>query len=222
MQSRAETVSQYLAGLPADRRRALAELRKVIRANLDPAIREGMQYGMIGYFVPHSVYPAGYHCDPKQPLPFASIASQKNHMALYLFCLYCDPQEVERFRREWLETGKRLDMGKSCVRFKRIEDVPLDVVAAAIRRMTAKRFIEFYERNIGPRRGKAPKEGGAAKKRAARKKAAGGSAKKVAKKAGKKAAKKAAKKAGKKATKKVAKKIAKKKVAKKAAKKAGK
>lgn len=189
MQSRAATVTQYLAELPPERRKAIRELRKVIRANLDPAIREGIQYGMIGYFVPHSVYPDGYHCDPKQPLPFASLASQKNHMALYLFCLYCDPKEVERFQREWRKTGKRLDMGKSCVRFKRIEDVPLDVVGRAIRRMTAKSFIEFYERSFG-----------AGRKPTSRKKTASGkgAAQKMVKKTAKKAVKKTTKKAAKK------------------------
>ena len=98
MQSKASTVSEYLASLPEDRRKALNALRKVIKANLDKGFQEGMQYGMIGYFVPHEVYPAGYHCDPKQPLPFASVASQKNHIGIYLFCLYTDPDAVERFR----------------------------------------------------------------------------------------------------------------------------
>ncbi len=103
---------------------------------------------MIGWFVPHSIYPAGYHCDPKQPLPFASIASQKNHLAIYLFCTYLDATDADRFRAAWLATGKKLDMGKSCVRFRRIEDVPLDVVADAVRRMPVKAFIEQYERAV--------------------------------------------------------------------------
>ncbi len=112
MQSKATTVTQYLAELPDDRRKAIKAIRKVIKDNLDPQIKETIQYGMIGYAIPHTVYPAGYHCDPKQPLPFLSLANQKNHMALYLFCLYCDEAEVERFTEAWKKTGHKLDMGK--------------------------------------------------------------------------------------------------------------
>ena len=88
MQSKAKTVAEYLAELPEDRRKAIETVRQVVLKNLDSHYEEGMQYGMIGYYVPHRVYPAGYHCDPKQPLPFASLGSQKNHMALYLMCIY--------------------------------------------------------------------------------------------------------------------------------------
>ncbi len=147
MQSKATSVKDYLDSLPADRREALEALRRVIRANLDKDFEEGMQYGMIGYYVPHRVFPAGYHCDPKQPLPFAALASQKNHMSLYLGCLYTaeDDQERAWFEQAWTNSGRKLDMGKSCVRFKRIDDVPLEVVGEAIRRMPAKRFIEAYK-----------------------------------------------------------------------------
>jgi hypothetical protein len=139
------TVKDYLAALPDDRRKALQAVRDVIRRNLDPKYEEGIQYGMIGYYVPHKVYPDGYHCDPKQPLPFASIASQKNHMAIYMMCIYGSPAEEQHFRKAWAKSGKRLDMGKSCVRFKKLEDVPLDVLGAAIKRATSKRFIAAYE-----------------------------------------------------------------------------
>lgn len=139
------TVNDYLASLPEDRRKALQAVRKVIRANLDPKYEEGIQYGMIGYYVPHKVYPAGYHCDPKQPLPFASIASQKNHMAVYMMCLYGSPEAERRFREDWAKTGKKLDMGKACVRFKRLEDLPLDVLGAAIKRVPAKVYLAHYE-----------------------------------------------------------------------------
>jgi hypothetical protein len=145
MASRAASVQDYLDSLPADRREAVEAIRATIRKNLDPAFEEGMQYGMIGYYLPHSVYPAGYHCDPKQPLPFASIASQKAHIGIYLFCIYCDEAEAERFRDEWLATGKRLDMGKGCIRVKRLEDTPLAVIGRAIRRATAKKFVAMYE-----------------------------------------------------------------------------
>ena len=95
MQSKATTVKQYLAALPADRRSTIEAVRKVIVDNLDGDYEEGMQYGMIGYYVPHRIYPAGYHCDPKQPLPFASLASQKNYMSLYLMFLYGGSDECE-------------------------------------------------------------------------------------------------------------------------------
>ncbi len=148
MPTKPATVDDYLASLPEDRREALQAVRKVILKNLPKGYEEGIQYNMIGYYVPHSIYPAGYHCDPKQPLPFASIASQKNHMGLYLFCVYCDPQGKERFVREWKASGKKLDMGASCVRFKKLEDVPLDVLGAAIKRVPVKDFIAVYEESI--------------------------------------------------------------------------
>src|SRR4051794_17304451 len=119
MQDKAITVEQYLSGLTRDRREVLEAVRQVLLENLDQDYEEGMQYGMIGYYVPHRVNPAGYHCDPSQPLPFAGLASQKNHMSLYLMCIYGDPDHSGWFRDAWARTGKKLDMGKSCVRFKR-------------------------------------------------------------------------------------------------------
>lgn len=145
MISKATTVKQYLAGLPADRRAAIQGVREVILKNLDKDYQEGMQYGMIGYFVPHSVYPPGYHCDPKQPLPFASLASQKNYMSLYLLCTYGSTQEEDWFRKQWAKTGKKLDMGKSCIRFKKLEELPLDLIGQAIARVPARALIEQYE-----------------------------------------------------------------------------
>ena len=145
MQSKAATVKEYLASLPEDRRNAIQAIRDVILTNLDERCEEGMQYGMIGYYIPHSVFPAGYHCDPKQPLPFAGLASQKNHMALYLSCIYGWSEQEAKLREEWTKSGKKLDMGKACVRFKKIEDVPLDVLGKAIKRATAKKFIAHYE-----------------------------------------------------------------------------
>ena len=145
MQSKAKTVERYLAELPAERRETIAAIREIILKNLPKGYEEGMQYGMIGYYVPHSIYPNGYHCDPRQPLPFASIASQKNHMAIYLMCLYGSPEHEAWFRSEWAKSGKKLDMGKSCVRFKKLEDVPLKVVGTAVKRVPVKKFIERYE-----------------------------------------------------------------------------
>jgi Domain of unknown function (DU1801) len=145
----AANVQEYLANLPPDRREALEALRKVILANLDKDYEEGIQYGMIGYYVPHRVFPAGYHCDPKQPLPFAGMASQKNHLSLYLMCTYGSAEQQAWFKDAWAKTGKKLDMGKACVRFKKLSDVPLEVIGEAIRRVPAKKYIESYQAMIG-------------------------------------------------------------------------
>jgi hypothetical protein len=145
MQSKAKTVSDYLASLPADRRAALEAVRKVIRRNIDPTYEESMGYGMMGWAVPHSVYPAGYHCDPAQPLPFAGLASQKQYMSLYLMCIYYKSGDESWFREAWARTGKKLDMGKCCVRFKSVDDLALDVIGAAIKRMPARKYIALYE-----------------------------------------------------------------------------
>ena len=149
MQSAAGTVDEYLAALPDERRAIVEGVRKVILENLDPAYAEIMQYGMIGYAVPHRIFPAGYHCDPKQPLPFAALASQKNYVSLYLMGLYCDadgePDDAAWFRQAWAASGKKkLDMGKSCIRFKKLDDIALDVIAEAIRRLPAERYIARY------------------------------------------------------------------------------
>ncbi len=193
MQSKATTVEQYLAELPEDRREALQAIRSVILKNLPKGYEEGMQYGMIGYCVPHSIYPPGYHCDPKQPLPFACLASQKNHMAFYGTCIYGDSDHEKWFREAWAKTGKKLDMGKSCVRFKKIEDVALSVIGQAVKRVPVKKFIAFYEAAIkgGHRdrpktaaakkpvaKAKAVKKSPAAKKAASPKKSPARSAKK--------------------------------------------
>ena len=145
MQSKAVSVEQYLAGLPADRRQALEAVRQVILENLDADYEEGMQYGMIGYYVPHRVYPAGYHCDPKQPLPFAGLAAQKNHLSLYLMCIYGETPLAAWFREAWSKTGKKLDMGKACLRFKKPADLALDCIAELIRRVPAKKYVEYCE-----------------------------------------------------------------------------
>lgn len=160
MQSKATTVVEYLAELSPERREVLEAVRALILKNLPKGYAEGMQYGMIGYFVPHSIYPAGYHCDPKQPLPFACLASQKNHMTLSLMCLYGDLEHQDWFRAEWAKTGKRLDMGKSCVRFRKLDDLPLPLIGKAIRRVPVQKFIELYEAAIDGRQRGTRKEGG--------------------------------------------------------------
>jgi hypothetical protein len=145
MQSKAITVEQYLAELPPERRAALEDVRRVILSNLPAGYEEGMQYGMIGYYVPHAVFPDGYHCDPTQPLPFAGLASQKQYMSLYLSCIYMDSDDDFAFRKAWLATGKPLNMGKSCIRFKKLEDLALDVIADLIRGQPVQRYIETYK-----------------------------------------------------------------------------
>lgn len=147
MQSKATTVQQYLKELPADRRSAIESVRAVILKSLDPVYEEGILYGMIGYYVPHKVYPAGYHCDPKLPLPFAGLASQKNYMSLYLGC-YLNPERERWFQTAWAKTGKKLNMGKSCICFNKLKDLALDVISEAIRRMPARVFIKEYETTI--------------------------------------------------------------------------
>jgi hypothetical protein len=156
MQSKATTVFDYLASLPPDRRTAIEAVRKVILANLDSEYEEGMQYGMIGYYVPHRVYPAGYHADPKQGLPFAGLASQKNSMSVYLMGLYCgcvdgvsDNGLVMWFREAWAKSGKKLNMGKACIRFKKADDLALDVLGEAIRRLPARTYIAAHEKTRG-------------------------------------------------------------------------
>ncbi|MBL0927935.1 MAG: DUF1801 domain-containing protein [Phycisphaerales bacterium] len=185
MQSKAATVEEYVASLPEDRRAAVEAIRKVIRRNLDRDCAEVMQYGMIGYVVPHSVYPAGYHCDPRQPLPMAGLASQKQHLSLYLMGLYVggDSPYARWFAEAWKKTGKKLDMGKACIRFKKLEDVPLEVIGEAFKRLPAKTYIEAYEKNLN-----ASRSGKAAAAKSAGKKAAKKAPKKVSKKktAGKK------------------------------------
>ena len=149
MQSRTKSVVEYLKELPADRRAAIEEVREVILKNLDKGYEETMQYGMIGYAVPHRVYPAGYHCDPKQPLPFMSLASQKQYMSLYAMCLYESSELFEWFRAEWEKTGKKLTMGKCCIRFKKVEELPLELIGKLVKKVPAKEFVKQYEAALG-------------------------------------------------------------------------
>jgi len=176
MQSKATTVAEYLKSLPADRREALQAVRQVILDNLDADYAEGMAYGMIGYHVPHSVFPAGYHCDPRQPLPFMALGSQKGHMSLHLMCVYGHEELNRQFVEAWKKTGKKLDMGKACVRFKKVEDLALDVIGDTIRRVPAKKYIANYLALLNtarkPSSGKAkskPADKNAPKKTAAKK-----------------------------------------------------
>lgn len=139
------TVAQYLAQLPPERKEAMAAIRKTINANLPDGYEEGIQYGMIAWFVPHSVYEKGYHCDAKQPVPFMSLASQKNHMAAYLFCLYCNPEDLAKFEATWEDDIGKIDMGKSCVRFKNLDQVSLKAIGEAVKATPVDKFIGAYE-----------------------------------------------------------------------------
>jgi len=146
MQSEATTVAQYLAELPADRRATVETVRKVILKNIDRnKVEETMLYGMIGYVIPFRVYPPGYHCPPKQPLPYICLASQKNYLSLYMMGLYEGTSVAQEFRDAWKKAGKKLDMGKSCIRFKTADDLALDVVADAIRNTPVASYIAQYE-----------------------------------------------------------------------------
>jgi uncharacterized protein YdhG (YjbR/CyaY superfamily) len=145
MTSAAKTVDEYLAALPADRRATISAVRDVILAHLPEGYAECIQYGMIAYVVPHTLYPPGYHCDPSKPLQYAGLASQKNHMALYLMTVYGDPATEQWFRKAYAAAGKKLDMGKSCVRFKTVEDLPLDVIGQVIARVPVKAYIDRVE-----------------------------------------------------------------------------
>jgi hypothetical protein len=179
MQSKATSVQAYLKELPEDRRAAVEAVRKVVNDAIDADIEEGMQYGMICWYVPHRVFPAGYHVDPRIPLPYAALASQKHYLSLYLSTTYGEGGDGERwFRSEWAKTGRKLDMGKSCIRFKRFEDLASEVVAAALRRVDSKTHIRNYTATLA----------GLASRKAAGKatrKAAAKSAKAPARKAGK-------------------------------------
>jgi len=149
MQSRATTVDEYIAELPADRQKPIAELRKIIKKNLPKGFKECMAYGMIGYVVPLSTYPAGYHVNPKFPLGFMNLASQKNFIALYHMCVYGDAKLSNWFAEEYakLNIGK-LDMGKSCIRFKNIEKIPYKLIGELCTKVTVSQWIERYEKAI--------------------------------------------------------------------------
>src|SRR5262245_9283820 len=142
MQSDATTVEQYLAEMPIERRETIEGVRRVILSKLPDGFVEGMQFGMIGYYVPLERYPDTYN---GQPLGIASLANQKRHLSLYLMGIYANDYDARWFQEAWQATGKRLDMGKGCVRFKTLDDVPLDVIGAAIARTSVEEFIAAYE-----------------------------------------------------------------------------
>jgi uncharacterized protein YdhG (YjbR/CyaY superfamily) len=149
MPSKPTNVESYINDLPEERKNIINELRKVILKNLPKGFAEEMSYGMIGFCVPHSIYPNGYHCDPKQPLPFLSMASQKNFIALYHMGIYMNPALMDWFTAEYAKRVKgKLDMGKSCIRFKKMEQIPFDLIGELASKMTVKEWIACYEKAL--------------------------------------------------------------------------
>lgn len=149
MQAKAESPQQYIEQLPEDRKQAIKKLRKAVRDNLPKGFSEEMNYGMIGYVVPHSIYPNGYYCDPKQPLPFMNIANQKNFIAVYHMGIYADKKLYDWFTKEYPKHSKtKPDMGKSCIRFKKPDQIPFELMGELAGKMTPKDWIKIYETNL--------------------------------------------------------------------------
>jgi uncharacterized protein YdhG (YjbR/CyaY superfamily) len=146
MLSDAATVTEYLASLPDDRKAPMTKLYKTIKKNIPKGFQETIAYGMIGWVVPHELFPAGYHCDPTMPVPFINLASQKNFIAVYHMGIYANPKLLAWFQAEWKKTTPRkLDMGKSCIRFKKVDDIPYDLIGELASKITPKQWLEIYE-----------------------------------------------------------------------------
>ena len=149
MQSSATSATDYIAEMPVERQATFKKLRAAIKKNLSPGFKEAMGYGMLGYCVPHSKYPAGYHCNPKDPLPFMGIASQKNFIAVYHMGIYASPELLKWFTEAHAKASpKKLDMGKSCIRYKKPEDIPIDLIGELAGKMSADEWIALYEKNL--------------------------------------------------------------------------
>lgn len=149
MQYQANTPNEYVAQIPADRVAVFENLRQQIIHNLPKGFQETIQYGMLGYVVPHSIYPSGYHCNPKEMLPFAGLASQKNSINFYHMGIYADNDLKDWFVNKYNQVCKtKLDMGKSCIRFKKFNDIPLELIGELMTKMTVEQWITLYEGNI--------------------------------------------------------------------------
>lgn len=145
----AKTVEEYISKVPEERKPVISKLRETVRDNLPEGFEECINYKMIGYVVPHSIYPPGYHCDPKLPLPFMNIASQKNYVALYHAGIYADKKIHAWFVNEYPKHAKtKLDMGKSCVRFKKMDDIPYDLIAQLCQKISVADWVAVYEQNV--------------------------------------------------------------------------
>ena len=149
MKIEAKNPQDYINKLPEERQEPFAKLRQTILDNIPDGFEETMSYGMIGYVVPHSIYPDGYHCTPELPLPFMSIASQKNFVALYHMGIYANPELMEWFKAEYPKYEKtKLDMGKSCIRFKKVDRIPYQLIAELCQKMTVSDWVSLYEANV--------------------------------------------------------------------------
>jgi uncharacterized protein YdhG (YjbR/CyaY superfamily) len=149
MQYKANSPEDYISQLPQERKAPITKLRKTILENLPKGMEEQMSYGMLGFVIPHSVYPDGYHCNPETPLPFMNLASQKNFVAVYHMGMYAKKEVLDWFTTEYTKHCKyKLDMGKSCVRFKKIEDIPYDLIGQLTAKMSTGEWIEIYETAI--------------------------------------------------------------------------
>lgn len=149
MKIKAESVEEYLENIPEERKPAMNKLRKIVKDNIPKGFEECLSYGMIGYVVPHIIYPDGYHCNTKLPLPFINIANQKNFIALYHMGIYADEVLMNWFVEEYPKHSKyKLDMGKSCIRFKKIDHIPYDLIESLIKKMKVKDWVSLYEENI--------------------------------------------------------------------------
>lgn len=149
MKYESTTIEEYLNQVPEDRKDAIKMILDLMEKNLPEGFEAQINFSMPGYVVPHSLFPAGYHCDPKQPLPFISIASQKNFIALYHMGLYADPELYQWFVSEYPKHCKyKIDMGKSCIRFKKMNDIPYDLLKELFQKQTPEDWIALYERNV--------------------------------------------------------------------------
>ena len=149
MKINADSPGDYIAQVPEDRKEPMAKLRSVIKTNLPEGFEETMSYGMIGYVVPHSLYPDGYHCDPSLPLPFMNLASQKNYIAIYHSGIYANKDLFNWFVEEFKKrTSKNPDMGKSCIRLKNISTIPYDLIGELSSKISPQEWITIYEKNI--------------------------------------------------------------------------
>lgn len=147
MKNEGNTPAEIVANCPEDRKDVMGKMRQTILESLPKGFEEGVGYDMILYFVPHTIYPAGYHCDPKQPLPFVSLASQKNFIALYHMGLYADPALLSWFTEKYKATvSSKLDMGKSCIRFKKMTDIPFELIGELMTKISVESWIETYEK----------------------------------------------------------------------------
>lgn len=152
MKAQGKTVNEILTSLPQDRVLPFNKLHDIIVKNLPKGFEPGISYGGLGYVVPHKIYPAGYHCKVEEPLPFAGIASQKGSINLYHMGIYSDPKLLAWFVNEFPKHSKqKLDMGKSCIRFKKMDDIPYKLIGELMKKMSVKEWIDIYEKNLLPK-----------------------------------------------------------------------